>query len=100
MYDSAELPTHAAGNVYLYGAFPTRYEQGKISTDLRQHNCIWVTTALLGKALIPDAAYEGRDGSPLKIDMDYLGKIRRKKDLVPGPFAQVETSEFVLSYSR
>jgi hypothetical protein len=55
MYDSAALPTYAAGNVYLYGAIPARNEQGTVSTDLRQHNCVWVTTALLGKALIPDA---------------------------------------------
>ena len=91
MYDSAAFPTQAAGNIYLYGAVPFK---GKLKSG--QGKCIWVTTTLLGRALVPDEGYENPDGSPLQIDTDYLGKIRNKKDLAPGPFALMEVSEFIL----
>ena len=45
-----------------------------------------ITTQMLGKAMIPDLAYENPDGSPLKIDTDYSGKKRNEKKPSPGPF--------------
>jgi len=45
-----------------------------------------VTTALLGRAKIPDAAYENPDGTPLKLDTDYFGKRRSETNPSAGPF--------------
>jgi alpha-N-arabinofuranosidase len=45
-----------------------------------------VTTQLLGKAPIPDQAFENPDGTPLRIDTDYLGRKRNMKNPFPGPF--------------
>ena len=45
-----------------------------------------VTTALLGKAVIPDQAFENPDGTPLRIATDYFGKKRNEKNPFPGPF--------------
>jgi len=46
-----------------------------------------VTTELLGKAEIPDALFEQLDGTPYRLDTDYLGKKRAPENPVPGPFA-------------
>jgi alpha-N-arabinofuranosidase len=45
-----------------------------------------VTTALLGKTAISDAAYEQPDGSPIRIDTDYFGNCRNPANPTPGPF--------------
>lgn len=45
-----------------------------------------ITTRLLGKAIIPDQAYENPDGSPLTIDTDYFGNKRNSKKPSAGPF--------------
>lgn len=45
-----------------------------------------VTTSSLTKAIIPDLPFENTDGSPLKIDTDYLGNKRNIANLSPGPF--------------
>lgn len=44
------------------------------------------TTELLGKATIPDMAFENADGSPLAVDTDYFGKKRDAANPFPGPF--------------
>jgi len=49
-----------------------------------------VTTGLLGKAMIPNQAYENFDGSPLEIDIDYFGKKRNKRNPSAGPFEKPE----------
>ena len=45
-----------------------------------------VTTDLLGKALTPDLPFENPDGTPMRIDTDYLGKSRDANNPFPGPF--------------
>jgi len=45
-----------------------------------------VTTELLGKARVPNLSYENADGTPIKIDTDYFGKIRNVANPFPGPF--------------
>ena len=45
-----------------------------------------VTTALLGKAIIPNLPFENPDGSALCIDKDYSGKERNTANPFPGPF--------------
>ncbi|MGC4055893.1 MAG: hypothetical protein QM757_44350 [Paludibaculum sp.] len=45
-----------------------------------------VTTALLGKARIPNLGFENADGSALSINTDFAGKARDGKTPTPGPF--------------
>jgi alpha-N-arabinofuranosidase len=45
-----------------------------------------ITTELLGKAKIPKEAFENPDGTPLKIDTDYLGNKRSDSNPSVGPF--------------
>jgi len=110
-YDKAELPLWTNGNVFLKGAKPSKHEAGplfrpdfdpalklvekpdgfylEISADkawATERTRKLVTTQLLGKAVIPDQAFENPDGTPLRIDTDYFGKKRNEKNPFPGPF--------------
>jgi alpha-N-arabinofuranosidase len=99
------------GNVFLDGAKPSRFEDRPlVKPDLdpalqvktiaggvyleMKFDPAWtaeaprkiVTTAMLGKAVIPDLPYERPDGSPIRIDNDYAGKSRSQSSPTPGPF--------------
>ena len=111
VYDNAALPMRMEGNVFLNGAKPGKNEKEAIvKSDFDaapqlvskpgalylefKFDQSWtegrprqiVTTALLGKAAIPDLPYEQPDGSPIRIDTDYLGKSRSESNPMPGPF--------------
>lgn len=110
VYDERPLPHFTAGNVYLNGARPHARETkpvviegtlapGKwtavdglgrfewvIPSRARDAETVLVTTALLGRAKIPGAAYENADGSPLVLDVDILGRKRAASRTAPGPF--------------
>jgi len=111
VFNNARLPCLAAGNVYVSGAQPAQFETSPVVKPdfdvggvLEQKPDGWylrialdrgwrdeakaqlVTTAVLGKAQIPDCAYENADGSALRIDSDYFGKRRDRKAPFPGPF--------------
>ena len=45
-----------------------------------------VTTQTLRPAIVPDLPFENTDGSPLKIDTDYLGNKRNTANPSPGAF--------------
>lgn len=109
-YDKATLPMQIEGNVYYNGAKPclkeTNYlkkaefdpeikvvEEGDsvflhITLDDSFHalDNPLVTTAFLGRAKMPNAAYENPDGTPLKINTDYFGKKRSEANPSAGPF--------------
>ena len=111
VYNNAQLPMMMEANVYLGGAKPSSDEKNPIVkpsidpgvqlvskptglfleikfdkawTDEKTRKL--VTTALLGKAVIPDLPYEQPDGSPIRIDTDYSGKSRSESNPTPGPF--------------
>lgn len=110
IYNDAELPMQVDGNVYYKGAKhyirETNYveqdgfdpqikikEEGEsvylyitLDKSSKSLKSKIVSTQLLGKALIPDQAYENPDGSPLKIDTDYFGRKRNEKNPSAGPF--------------
>ena len=109
IYENAELPMFVNGNVYLNNAkkFPKEASQLEIQTDpqinvIENGNSIvlemnfdgkiaemknqLVTTELLGKAKIPNVAFENRDGLPYTIDTDFSGNQRDKKNPTAGPF--------------
>jgi alpha-N-arabinofuranosidase len=110
-YDKAAQPVQMAGNVFIKGAQSSKGEQDPVvrpqydpeiklveeKDGVRIHITLdktWaekksrrlVTTALLGRAKIPDLAYEQADGSPYRIDTDYFGRKRNTANPFPGPF--------------
>jgi hypothetical protein len=112
IFASNELPMFVDGNVYLNGAkeFPAE-KNTIISSDkihiaelLQKENAFFlkinlpdlsgletslITTELLGKAVVPDAAYENADGSPLSIDTDFFGAARNRDNPTAGPFEAI-----------
>ncbi len=62
------------------------YLKFKLEDDLLKMENQLITTQLLGKAIIPQKLYENPDGTPLKIDSDFLGNERRAENPVVGPF--------------
>jgi alpha-N-arabinofuranosidase len=110
-YDDAPLPVWMDGNVFLDGARPSRHETGPLvkpefAPALKlvgesggcqlemKYDQAWntgltrkiVTTRLLGRAVIPNAAYEQPDGAPIRINTDYFGKPRNETNPSAGPF--------------
>ncbi len=110
-YNAAALPVAAAGNVFVKGATPSKFEAGALvkpdfdaGVKLTRKADGWylemkgdptwsaeqkrqlVTTERLGKAVIPDLPFENPDGSPLKIDTDYFNNTRDATNPFPGPF--------------
>jgi alpha-N-arabinofuranosidase len=110
VYDKAPLPVRMEGNVFLAGAKPSKHERTPVikpafepglkvveKPDGFYLEFVWdkafgtgtrrtVTTALLGKAAIPDLPYEQADGQPIRIDTDFFDKQRKAADPTPGPF--------------
>jgi alpha-N-arabinofuranosidase len=110
-YDNPKLPVWMNGNVFLQGAKPSRHEaaplvQPEFAPALKlveqaggfylemNYDPAWntertrqlVTTRLLGRATIPNAAYEKPDGAPIRINTDYFGLSRNESNPTPGPF--------------
>lgn len=101
---------HAGGNVYAAGAKPASGEDDAVVTPdfqpalklVRKSDGWWftmefdqawfasprqlVTTELLGRARIPDASFEQRDGTPYELDTDHLGRKKITGNPAPGPF--------------
>lgn len=115
-YNDAKLPVWMDGNVFFNGAKPSRYEADPVlmpdfdpAPQLIQQpdglaleiRCdpAWttgrkrklVTGALLGKAAIPNLAYEQPDGAPVRVDTDYFGRKRDERNPSPGPFERPGT---------
>jgi alpha-N-arabinofuranosidase len=120
VYDKAPLSVRMEGNVFLKGAKPSKHEREpavrpdidpglrlientdgfflEIALDkvLGGKGRRLVTTELLGKAAIPDLPYEQADGSPIRIDRDYFGKMRGASGPTPGPFESSASGPLVL----
>lgn len=109
-YDKATLPVWIEGNVYYNGARPCNKEANRIDKPQfdpqiridEEGDSVFlhitlddsvpaldnhlVTTSLLSRAKISNAAYENPDGTQLKINVDYFGKKRSQTDPSAGPF--------------
>ncbi len=110
-FDNAQLEMWAAGNVFTKNTSPSKFDQHPLlkpefdpAVKLTEKADGWylemnadpkwateqsrqpVTTALLGKAKVPNLPYENPDGSPLKLDTDYFGNPRAANHPFPGPF--------------
>ena len=110
-FDAAQWPVFMAGNAYLKDSKPSKFDTAALvlpdfnpGLKLVEKADGWyltlaedptwrhdakrqlVTTELLGKAKVPDCAFENADGSPLRINTDYFGKKRDENNPMPGPF--------------
>jgi hypothetical protein len=114
-YKKPELPVWFSGNAYYnkavhpemeihyvenqaFNSMPKILETGEsvylqfsIDNTVPGFQTELVTTGILGKAKFPNAAYENPDGTPLVLDKDYLGAIRRAESCIPGPFVKLVT---------
>jgi hypothetical protein len=118
-YNKAKLPVWISGNLYYNGALPSSkdvnltndsiynpqlklqegengYLQFTLNQSYKNQQLQLVTTALLGKAKIPKAAFDNPDGSALKIDTDYLGNKRSETNPSAGPFENLPTGDVKL----
>ena len=120
-YDKAAQPVQMAGNVFLKGAKPPTHEQDPLvlpeydpGIRLMEENDgvyleitfeeAWaekpsrrlVTTRRLGNAKVPDLPYEQSDGSPYRLNRDYLGGKRNRANPCPGPFELPEAERQTL----
>ena len=109
VYDESEFPLQTRGNIFCHGAQPYAGEKNPLvlaerdpkvklveengqlalqlglGPELKSADTLLVTTALLGKARVPQLSYENPDGSPLKLNTDYLGNPRSKTHPSAGP---------------
>jgi len=119
-YNNAKLPVWISDNIYYYGAKPSDLEKEYIgSTIFNPHiNLVEegdnvflsfefdqpffkktgpiITTGLLGKAKIPNAAFDNPDGTSLIIDRDYFGNLRSSDNNPIGPFVNTKSGKVVL----
>ena len=107
------------GNLFLNGAKPSKHEPSpQVQSDFKPNLKLvekddgmylqittqaykklktrLVTTELLGRALIPNLAYDNPDGLPLKIDADYFGEKRNTSNPSAGPFERSGEGKLVL----
>jgi len=109
-YATAQWPVRSASNLYLNGYQPYGQETNSLEnrifnpairledrgeevylhltadSSLQKIETQLVTSGLLGKAKMADAAYENPDGSALTIDRDYSGEPRSLLSPKVGPF--------------
>lgn len=109
VYNHRSQPLMTGGNVYvngarpyvneeavkLPGARPALAEQGGTvvlnwPVEFTPHGTKLVTTELLGKAKTPGLRYENADGTALRVDRDYAGKVRNANAPRPGPFEEFQ----------
>ncbi len=117
VYDSSLFEMTADGNLYTNGKFavPGVFEtqvaktvgappvfnadkrgvvtlQWNVPASKRQE----ITTAILGKAIVPAQYFENPDGRPLKIDRDYFGRQRNTVTPNVGPLEPVSAKNIIL----
>ena len=119
-YKNVKLPVAINHNIYYNGAIP--YEDEKVfiqkssfNPNIRleekedgvylhfnfdesfySFNPTIINSKLLGKAIIPKAAFENPDGSSLTIDYDYFGNLRSQENNSVGPFNNLKTGSLKL----
>lgn len=109
-YNGTKLPVWISGNIYYNKAIAFKeasnnvenpnfkpdvkiVEEGNqvylnitLDESVAELKTRFITTEILGKAKMPNEAFENPDGTPLKIDTDYFGKKRNEKNPSAGPF--------------
>ena len=111
LYENTKYPVSINNNFYYNGAIPYTEEENsfvakgfnpnvrleEIGSEVFLHYDFddayrnfrgeIITTKTLGTTVIVKAKFENPDGSPLLINEDYFGNLRREKNNVAGPFS-------------
>ena len=116
-YDRSSEPLWMDGNVFLAKAKPCKLD-GNALLDPEADTRFWVhkngnevilemaldpawgnahqrklvTTELLCKPKLVNQAFENPDGTPLRVDIDYLGRTRNLDNPFPGPIEVIESA--------
>ncbi len=114
IYNKAKLPVEIANNIYYDQAIGYEneinskeipnfnpnfkvieegdnvYLEFKIDDSLIEQKCMFINTEMLGKAKMPNQAFENPDGSALNIDLDYFGKHRGNSNPTIGPIENIK----------
>ena len=110
-YDEYKFQVRMDGNVFLAGAQPSGREKNAYVAEefdpqvklvenadgwwltmnadpawLSKQKRSLITSQLLGRAVVPDAPFESRDGAPYRINTDFFGDKRSADNPAPGPF--------------
>ena len=119
VYNNAELPVFADGNVYCNGVEVFKNDKNfleinslveseipddksgffidfNFSESIKKLKTKYVTTELLGKAVVPEQGFENNDGAPLTVDYDFFGNKRNRKNPITGPFEKPQESKIEL----
>ena len=119
IYNNAELPVFADGNIYCNGVEVFKTDKNflvlntstkaEIPDDksgffidfnfpesIKKLKTKTVTTELLGKAIVPEQGFENHDGTPLTVDYDFFGNKRNRKNPTAGPFEKPEDAKIEL----
>lgn len=119
-YEKAVLPVYVDGNIYYNGSLHYKNENNylenpdfdpqlkvlekddgvfikfTLDNSYFKQKCQLVTTKLLGKAKMPKQLFENPDGTPLKIETDFLGNQRSLNNPSAGPFENPKSGEVIL----
>ena len=109
VYNNAELPVFADGNIYCNGVEVFKNDKNflvinssvkdeipedksgffidfNFEESIKKLKTKPVTTELLGKAIVSDQGFENPDGTSLSVDYDFFGIKRNRKNPIAGPF--------------
>lgn len=114
-YDKSVLPVAMNGNCYFGSARPSRFDETAMADSVHQmklkikekddgwylsmqmpekwsHEATrrMMTTADLGRAIVPNQSFSRDDRHPQRLDMDYFGRKRGGKRFFPGPFNEYD----------
>jgi alpha-L-arabinofuranosidase len=124
-FNETRLPMQIAGNVFLKDAKPCTQEDAPLlrpefdpdlkivekgdSSELEiALEKSWttemvrklITSGVLGRAVIPDLPFEYADGSPIRIERDFSGRVRNLSNPFPGPFERPEGGRIAVGFAR
>jgi hypothetical protein len=116
VYDFRTHANQATGNVYYQGSEPARSERGsalrlpaaplsrgglggrtstvafRFGPEISDARSAPVTSATLGRSRVTGLPFENADGSPLALNRDFHGRLRRPDAVIAGPFADARSA--------
>lgn len=120
IYNKTKLPVFISHNIYYNGAKPYKEEKSytessdfdpeielveegenvylylSFDQEFYKHNGIKISTGILGKAKIPNAAFDNPDGTTLNINEDYFGNKGTGSITTAGPFNNLDSGKVKL----
>ncbi len=118
---NSHLPSSIADNLYLKNAVPSAIDKNAVVKEeigitfeadeangavtlkidprvLDGMSNDVVTTERLSKTYHAEMAFENPDGTPIRLDRDFFGKVRPDRNVMPGPFELDGEDEVVIQF--